>query len=240
MKKRILLLVLPIIVLTNVYSIDVDKLIADFSGDDWPTVLKAKEELENLQEVALSQIIELLDNDKTVKLTNTGDLIYPGAARFYGHGMIVDYDIDQLSIRCGWLLEEITFQNFGFSSIHDREENLMNNVKQSFKEFLNPTTLSKLESLKPVELRNEMKNMAIKKAKEWWMNESNDWTRLKGIIDALHSNDSRRQIIALQYLKSGESRCKGLTIESYLDELKSRITYLSKSKINRILNIEGQ
>ena len=234
MKKVILAMIIIFSNVVGSYAIDVDKLIRDFSGNDWQTILNAKKELENLEEIALPQIVELLDQDKLVKIQNTGDLIYPGAEKFYGHGIIVDYDIDNLAIRGGWLLEEITFQNFGFSTIHDRDENLMSNIKINFKDFLNEGYLKKLKNMTPDQLRVEMKKMAIKKAKDWWLNESTDWNRLQGIIDALHSDDSRRQILALQYLKSGESKCKGLTIEAYLDELKGRITYLSKSKIKRI------
>lgn len=234
MKKYFIIILLVGFNILCINAIDIDQLISDFSGDDWPTVLKSKYELENMQEIALPQIMELLNQNKEVKLINTNDLIYPGASRFYGHGMMVDYDIDNISIRTGWLLEEITFQNFGFSTIHDRDENLITHIKIDFKEFLSTSYLSKLEKMTPDELREEMRKMAVKKAENWWLNESTDWKRLHGIIDALHSDDSRRQILALQYLKSGESSCKGLTIETYLDELKGRIKYLSKSKIKRI------
>lgn len=234
MKKIIIISLFIFSYTVSTYAIDITKLLSDFSGNDWPTVLNAKEELESLEEIALQQIMELLDVDRVVKLMNTGDLIFPGAEKFYGHGMIVNYDIDQLTIRAGWLLEEITFQNFGFSEIHDRDVNLLNNIKSTFKEFLNEAYLKKLEKMSPDDLRLEMKKMAVKKAKNWWLKESTDWNRFQGIIDALHSDDNRRQILALQYLRSGESKCKGLTIETYLDEIKSRITILSKSKITRI------
>jgi hypothetical protein len=216
------------------FATGIDQLMVEFSGSDWQSVYDAKLKLESMQEAALPNIMALLDQGKSNKLTNTSDLIYPGASKFYGHGMIVDYDIDKLDIRAGWLLEEITFQNFGFSVIHDRDENLMINIRQNFKEFLTQKNMDKFDKMSPDELREEMKKMAIKKAKDWWANESTDWKRLSGIIDALHSDDIRRQILALKYLKSGESPCNGLSIEAYLDELKGRITYLSKSKINRI------
>jgi len=56
----------------------------------------------------------LLDRDEKVELRNTADLIYPGAKEFYGHGWILDYDVDWISVRAGWALEELTFQNCGF------------------------------------------------------------------------------------------------------------------------------
>jgi hypothetical protein len=50
-----------------------------------------------------------------VQLRETWDLIYPGAKTFYGHGYSVDYDLDWLSAKAGWALENLTFQNFGFA-----------------------------------------------------------------------------------------------------------------------------
>ena len=234
MKKYSLTLFLCALFVHFTYTKDVQQLVKDFSGNNWEDVLNAKYELEDYEAKALKDIIVLLDEDKTIKLTNTGDLIYPGAAKFYGHGMIVDYDIDNLIIRAGWLLEEITFENFGFSTIHERDENLDNLIMQNFKDFLTPAYKDKIEKMTADEKRIEMKKMAVKKAKDWYMNESDGWKRLTGIVDALYSDDARRQILALQYLRYDNTKCAGLSIETYLDELKSRIVYLSKSKITRI------
>lgn len=213
---------------------DIDQLISDFSGNEWQKVLEAKSSLENMQEEAIPKIIELLDQDKTVKLTKTGDLIYPGASKFYGHGMMVEYAIDQLDVRAGWLLEEMTFMSFGFGLIHDLDENLITNIKQNFREYLSQKLLNELEKMETEEIREKIKEMAIDKAQKWWKEEFEDWNRLDGVIDALNSDNSRRQVLALKYLKSGTSPCSGLSIETYLDELKSRISYLSKSKVSRI------
>ena len=50
----------------------------------------------------------------SVDPVDDADLIYPGADMFYGHGFIVDYDIDYLPARVGWAPEDITFHSFGF------------------------------------------------------------------------------------------------------------------------------
>lgn len=208
--------------------------INNFISSDWEQVNKAKLYLENKQEESIPALVELLDEDTVVKLKNTGDLIYPGAEKFYGHGQIIDYDIDNLIIRAGWIIEEITFQDFGFSTIHDRDEKLLEHIKQEYKKYLSQDYLNKLEKSTPAEIRNEMKKMASKKAAEWWEENEKEWDRFQGIVDALHSSNNRRQILALQYLRTGKSKCDGLTIESYLDNIKDRVAYLSKSNINRI------
>ena len=95
-------------------------LFARLLSTDWPTVRKAKHELVNLQETVIPSLLTLLAEDKYVKLQNTGSLQYPGATQFdrrYPGGKIqsVDYDIDWIRVRAGWVLEELTFQAFGFS-----------------------------------------------------------------------------------------------------------------------------
>src|SRR5262245_44810625 len=92
----------------------IKKLIDDFTSADWQKVHHAKAALESRQSEAIPALIELLDRNEKVELLNTADLIYPGAKAFYGHGWILDYDVDWISVRAGWALENLTFQNFGF------------------------------------------------------------------------------------------------------------------------------
>ena len=110
----------------------IDQAIKNFESNDWVLVSEARTTLEEAGMDALPSLFSLLREDKIVKLTNTGDLIYPGAVKFYGHGEIIDYDIDQLPVRAGWLIEKIAFQNFGFSYIHDLEKNLPDHIKSHF------------------------------------------------------------------------------------------------------------
>lgn len=77
----------------------------------------AKDSLVNYQLEAIPKIIEMLKDTSYIKLKNTADLIYPGAEKFYGHGGIVYYDIDWICVRAAWLLEEITFQDFGYREL---------------------------------------------------------------------------------------------------------------------------
>ena len=100
----------------------------------------------NYQKEAIPDLIELLRDTSFIKLKNTADLIYPGAEKFYGHGWIVNYDIDWVPVRAAWLLEEITFQNFGYRDATINEDKLLsfyiNKNYNSYLKKLENTTLT--------------------------------------------------------------------------------------------------
>ena len=100
--------------------------IEKLNDSDWETVYKAKDSLEKLEYKSLPYLIQNLNKkDEFVKLKNTTDLIYPGSTVFYGEGWFVPYDLDWISIRTGWVIEEITFENFGFKEINITEDELI-------------------------------------------------------------------------------------------------------------------
>lgn len=214
---------------------DIDQLIKEFSSADWNKVQSAKESLENLEKEAIPPLIKLLDRDEIVKLENTGSLIYPGAEKFFGYGLIVDYDIDNLSIRSGWLLEELTFQNFGFSGYHLPDNELITFIKITFPQYYNNSTnRRKLESSSPMELRRTIHKLSVENARAWWKSESATWSRLDALVDALQSFDEKRQVKALFYMRNGTTRCTGLTKDYYIDNISKEIVRLSSSDTKRI------
>ena len=214
---------------------DLDDLINKFSSSDWKVVKAAKTDLENLEEQAIDELISLLDKDVFVKLTNSGTLIYPGAEKIYGHGQIIDYSIDNLSIRSGWLLEEITFNNFGFSGIHLPDENLIPFIKITFPDYYNnATNRKKLETSSGPELSRLIHKLSVKAAKDWWADEKDDWTRIEGLQDALKSFDEKRQVKALFYIRNGTTKCTNLTKEFYYNNISKEIVRLSGSETLRV------
>ncbi|MBN1598270.1 MAG: hypothetical protein JW894_08245 [Bacteroidales bacterium] len=216
-------------------QVDISSLIKDFVSEDWKTVQEAKIALENLEGEAIPDVIPLLDRDETVKLKNTGSLIYPGAQRFFGHGQIVDYAIDNLSIRAGWLLEELTFNNFGFTGLHLPDEELVGFIKITFPDYYNNSqNRKKIESSAADELRNLIHKLCIAEAKTWWKAESGSWTRLQALVDGLHSFDEKRQVKALFYMRNGKTRCTGLDKDYYIDNISSLIVRLSSSDTKRV------
>jgi hypothetical protein len=238
MKKRLLFVVIMIggfILASFIQEISIDALLRDFKSNDWPTVLDAKEKLENMEEKSIPDLINMLGVKSFVKLTNTGDLIYPGAEKFYGRGQIIEYDIDDMIVRAGWLLEEITFQNFGFSGVHIQEDRLINFIKINFPGYYNdPGNRKKLDKCSVPEKRRIIKDLSVKEAKEWWDEESGRWNRLDALVDALKSDDEKRQVKALFYLRNGKTKCTGLTEEYYEDNIKSIVLELSKVQTKRV------
>ncbi|MGD2035495.1 MAG: hypothetical protein PVF73_10595 [Bacteroidales bacterium] len=213
----------------------VDQLINDFVSDDWPEVKAAKDSLENLEGMAVPELIKLLDRDEIVRLQNTGSLIYPGAEKFFGHGQIVEYDIDNLSIRAGWLLEDLSFNNFGFSGYHLNDDNLMNFIRITFPEYYNNSNnRRKLETTSYAGLRGIIHKLSINNAKAWWEEQGSDWSRLDALVEALHSFDEKRQVKALFYLRNGTTTCKGLTKDYYIDHISKEIVRLGSSDTKRV------
>jgi len=235
-QKLLFLAVLATGMSFNLFSqTEIDQLLSDFKSDNWPKVSAAKDQLENLQDKAIPKIIALLESPDIVKLKNTGTLIYPGAEKVYGYGQMVDYDIDKIAVRAGWLLEDISFNNFGFTGVHLPDENLINFIKISFPDYYNNSTNRKnLESSSNSELRKIILQLSIKKAETWWIDESTGWTRLKALVDALKSFDEKRQVKALFYIRNGDTRCTGLTKDYYIENISKEIVRLSSSDTQRI------
>ncbi|MBN2813563.1 MAG: hypothetical protein JXQ80_05760 [Bacteroidales bacterium] len=209
-------------------------LVNDFVSNDWPTVLVAKEKLENTGPAAIPSIIALMNDCRLKKLDNTGDLIYPGAERFYGHGQIIDYGIDNLCVRAGWLMEELTFKNFGFSGVHLPADELSGFIKKNFPEYGNAPDHKQAASMSEEEKRILIRSLSIEKAKKWWQASAKQWNRLSALEQALYSTDERSQVKALFYLRNGKTQCKGLNQRFYKTRLAKQITLLSRSETTRV------
>jgi len=162
----------------------------------------------------------LLSDTNFVKLNGTADLIYVGAEEWYGHGHYVPYALDWISIRAGWLLQELTFQNFGYES-----KNIGN---------LNWEEKPEGEKLK------ELRKLQAEKVKKWWQENSIKWTRLESVKEALISDDVNRISNAVQFLRFGETKCDGLNREVFLKEIKPLTLKLRDSKNKDIKEIGTQ
>ena len=212
-----------------------ENMVSDFQSTDWHAVMQAKENIENLEAAAIPQLISMLNDFSLRKLKNTGDLIYPGAERFYGHGQIVDYDIDEIAVRAGWLIEEIAFQNFGFTGIHLPEDELTGFIEYNFPDYCdNSRNKQGLNKMTAPEKRRLIKSLSIKKAQSWWKQQSDSWNRLDALVSALQSTDEKCQVKALFYIRNGKTRCSGLTKTFYQDNIENIIRELSKVDLKRV------
>lgn len=163
----------------------IDKL-ADAS---WSEVTKAKLLLDGDRLGSLAALVEMVDRDDRVPLVNTADLIYPGAKQFYGHGYMVPYDLDHLGDRAGWVLEELTFWDFGFS-----------------------TGINPMGAEDPVhaEARRKAARAAVH---GWWKSARSGWSCYDALEDALNSAQPR---FAYQWLREWNALpCDGFTVDRF-------------------------
>ena len=201
----------------------IKKLIDDFTSDDWDKVYHAKAALESRQAEAIPALVELLDRDQKVPLHNTADLIYPGAKEFYGHGYVVYYDIDWISVRAGWALEAITFQSFGFREGAMKESELLKAAIRGDKK------VQLTDPAQKAEVRKQIRAEATSRAKAWWHKARGSWNRFDAILEALRSDDPVRQMWTFQWIRNGETRCDGLNMESFKKYIMPEVERLSKS-----------
>ena len=206
---------------------EVRKLVQDLVSEDYGIKVRlAKPKFESLQVRAIPELIKLLDRDELVKLTNTADLIYPGAKMFYGHGGILPYDIDWLSVRAGWVLEELTFRRFGFQEEGLNEESIRRLVPWVPRDV----PLEDIFELEwDPEVRRTMREEAVSRAKEWWSKAQSGWKRLDDLEEALMSDSFNRQSFAIEWMRYGKTACEGLDLETYRERLLPLIQRLGDS-----------
>jgi hypothetical protein len=204
---------------------------AQLRQPNFGSVYQVKDSIVNYQKEAIPKLIELLNDTTFIKLKNTADLIYPGAEKFYGHGWIVNYDIDWVSVRVAWLLEEITFQNFGYRDLIINEDKLISLHKQNYTSYLQ--TGSHYTDFKDKTPRQQLvmyRLMLADSVSKWWDKNKNTWTRFTALKEALSSVDEQRQGLALHYLRFDKTICDGLTIENYKAEIKPLVHKIEQSK----------
>lgn len=202
----------------------VDALIAGLRASDWATVRSAEEQLESLQEKAVPALLALLDSRDVVPLTNTADLIYPGAKTFYGHGYIVNYALDSLAVRAGWVLESITFQDFGFRSGTISEDALFRAMRE------HPGDMPLEQAVGPQEMPEPGPvARSAERARQWWAKAGKGWTRYKGVLAALDSGDVARQREVLSWLRWGLTDCAGLDGRTFESQVRPRVRKLAAS-----------
>ncbi|MFP5288972.1 MAG: hypothetical protein ACLGI9_24760, partial [Thermoanaerobaculia bacterium] len=201
---------------------EVDALIADLRSADWPKVEKAANRLVSLEGKAVPALLPLLDSREVVPLANTADLIYPGAKTFYGHGRVVNYALDSLAVRAGWILESMTFQDFGFRSGTITEDKLFQAMRE------HPGDMPMEQAVGP-QRGPEPIAAAAAAARRWWESSGRGWTRYEGLLAALDGNDVRQQADALIWLRSGVTDCAGLDDVTYKLQIEPRARKLAAS-----------
>lgn len=202
-----------------------------FSSDDCHVVQCAAQMLEHYERASIPLLIRMLDSNEQVKLRDTADLIYPGATTFYGHGLIINYDIDRLADRAGWVLEKITFEDFGFRMDQFQHDDLLAATAAGMAD----RPLDEVAGNKPGPVRTPGDaRLAVTKAKRWWSEHRASWSRCDGLVDAISSRNPRREMEALQWLRFGDTRCDGLTLGRFGKTVYPQIEQLASSNDSAI------
>ena len=172
-----------------------------FCQSDWSAVSGAMVRLAAHEDAAIPELVKMVFRRDRVPLTDTADLIYPGAKTFYGHGMLIDYDLDYLAARAGWLLERIAFEDFGFSAGSLSEARLFDAVRRGKRDV-------PLRDAVPQPVGPRDFAPSAEKARAWWASNAATWTKLGAAKAALGSTNGKRQMMALEWLRGGESQCE--------------------------------
>jgi len=237
MKKTIVLIILLICSICSSQNKTIDSLFIEFKKSSfYGSIYPAKMKLENFQKKIIPKLIKLTQDTSFVKLTETADLIYPGADKYYGHGYYIPYDMDWISVRAGWLLEDLTFQNFGYKTTGIDNEYLFSLMKENYNEYLKKGTYDlEWKNKTEKEKKKELRKLQAKKVEKWWKKNKKEWTRLSAIKEALKSNDEIRLSEVLQYLRFRETKCDNYDQEIYVNEIKPLVEELKTTQYPEIL-----
>jgi hypothetical protein len=201
---------------------NIQKLISSFKQPSfYEEIHPSKLALENCQKEIIPELIKMLKDTSFVKLTNTADLIYPGATEFYGHGHYIPYDIDWIYVRAGWLLENLTFQDFGYTTTGVDDEYLFELMKENYETYMKKGSYElEWKNRTPREKRNSLRSLQAKAVEKWWKDNKKTWNRLDAIKTALSSGNKKRVSDAVQFLRYGETKCDGLNKEVFRTVIK--------------------
>jgi hypothetical protein len=136
-------------------------------------------------------------------------------------------------VRAGWLLEELTFQNFGFSETARAGFSLQPPPKSD------PPDPYASEALVPGTEAFRLRP-AVLRADSWYAKHGHGWSRFEAIREALLSDDPFRQLKALSYLGGGVSPCAGLTMQSFHLVLEPIVRALASSATDHAVKRQAE
>lgn len=191
-------------------------------------IYQVKDSIINYNKDAIPKLIELLKDPSYIKLKQTADLIYPGSEKFYGHGLIINYDIDWISVRAAWLLEEITFRDFGYRDLSISKGKLMKVHKEKYTNYLQAGSHDM--DLKRKNAKHLYRLSLADSVSKWWNKNKDTWTRYNALKEALSSGNLQQQSAALHFLRFGETKCEGLTLDRYKVEIQPLVEKIKASK----------
>ena len=170
---------------------NLDSLLKAFKSKDFDqVVLGAKVALEMKQKEVIPTLIQLLQSTEYTKLYYSNQLMYPGSKRvIFDYEKIIPYELDWIYLRAGWLLEDLTFMDFGFRSkaidSPSIKEIKQNNRSEGNEKIYTVNWQNRQTEAQIIESR---KVLTIK-VTTWWDQNKGSWTRVSAIKKALQSNN---------------------------------------------------
>jgi hypothetical protein len=242
MKHKVIFIVVMLITTVSGFAQknNVDSLLQAFKSKDFDeAVLEAKEELEKKQKEIIPVLIQLLQSTEYSKLYYSTKLMYPGTKRFIDESyrvQTIPYELDWISIRAGWLLEALTFKDFGFRStainIPSIDDIKLNNrIEMNEKIY----TLN-WQNRQTDEQIIQSRKLLAEKVANWWEQNKSTWTRVSAIKTALQSNNEYCIIKALDFMSdyaSYKESCDNF-YELFYKEIRPLIVLLKHSLIMSI------
>jgi len=202
-----------------------DHQIAAFVSSDWRQVYIARNTFLNSGENAIPHLLKLTNNTKIFKrLENCEDLVYHGTPEKVFHGWLIPYELDWVAIRAGWVLEVLTFQDFGFSDIKITDAATLELHKKRYSTYIE-------KNKDNVDFKKDAftaLDSVIQAANDWWTQHGTNWTPLKELKQAVLSDDVNRQWDALQLLKYPSYRIEGLNQKWFDEQLRAHIVELNE------------
>ncbi|MEI6265168.1 MAG: hypothetical protein WCP74_08675 [Sphingobacteriia bacterium] len=237
MKHKIIFIIILLYTTVSSYAQknNLDSLLRAFKSKDFDEVVwSSKLELEKKQKEIIPALIQLLQSTEYAKLYYSNQLMYPGTKRvIFDYEKIIPYELDWISIRAGWLLEELTFMDFGFRSARI-DNQLLEEIKKNNK-------IEDNEKIYTIDWQNRQTELQImqsrkilaEKAANWWEQNKSSWTRVSALKTALQSNNEDCISKALNFMSdySGEkNNCDNL-YTLYKSEIRPHIILLKHSLI---------
>ncbi len=212
-----------------------DSLLNAFKSKDFDeVVLNAKIALEQKQKEAIPALIQLLQSTEYAKLYYSEALMYPGTKRvIFENEIVIPYELDWISIRAGWLLEELTFKDFGYRST-ELDSELFEEIKRN-------NEIETNEKIYTIDWKNrQTKEQIIQSRKKqaeqvaiWWEQNKASWSRVSALKTALQSNNEYCITKALNFMakyKSDKNNCDNF-FALYKSEIRPHIVLLKHSLI---------
>jgi hypothetical protein len=143
----------------------------------------------------------------------------------------VDYDLDWLPVRAGWVLEATTFRDFGFRDGALVEDPGLRAAAAGGRE-VPPGEVAALRN--DPDARRCQRAEAASRALQWWKSAAGTWSRFGDLVEALERGSPARQAAALGWLRYGETACPGLDRKSYEEKVLPLVRPLAESPDPRV------